>query len=332
MEIIFMKTWLEVEHKQEVASKILTNSIRKGRVSHAYLIQGARGTGKQAIANLFAKTIFCLHRVNLDPCHACINCKRVDSRNHPDIFWVEPEGSSIKNDKINQLKYEMNYSSLESSQKIYIIKDADTLTLQAANRILKFLEEPTTNTIAILLTENSQSIIPTIRSRCQIIDLKPLNPIEFYTQLVDSGLTKERAQLFSALTNNLDEALKWNEDDWFAQARKLVIQWIEILSNNIEDAYLFLHNRFLPHFKETEQLQQGLDLLMIAFKDLLYYRLNKLQSMTFFIPEDKLLHRCIHTFSEKRILSILKAILQAKQRLKQRVNSTLVMEQLTLHI
>lgn len=332
MENLFMKTWLEVEHHQEMASKILTNSIRKGRISHAYLIQGARNTGKQAIAELFAKTMLCLNRVNLDPCHTCKNCKRIDSRNHPDILWVEPEGQSIKNEQINRLKYEVNYSGLESSQKIYIIKDADTLTLQAANRILKFLEEPTTKTIAILLTENSQSVMPTIHSRCQIIDLKPLNPTKFYEQLIETGLTKERAQLLSALTNNLDEAIQWNEDDWFAQARKLMIQWMEIFCNNHADAYLFLHTHFLSHFKETEQLQFGLDLLMIVFKDLLYYRFNMLQSIKFFTPEDKLLQRCVYTFSEKRILEALKAILQAKQRLKQRVNSTLVMEQLTLHI
>ncbi|MGM8213860.1 DNA polymerase III subunit delta' [Virgibacillus sp. W0430] len=327
-----MSTWAEIMETQPLAGKILTNSIKKGRISHAYLLQGPRGTGKEAIALLLAQTMFCLNKKGTDPCHSCTNCKRISTKNHPDVHWLEPDGQSIKNEQIDTLKSEFKYTGLESVQKVYVIKDANTLTLHAANRILKFLEEPNKKTTAILLTENSQSIIPTIRSRCQSIDLKPLSPALFQQQLIEAGISEANAVFFSALTNNLEEAIRWNEEDWFAQGRKLMVQWIEIFSSRQEDMYLFLHQHWLPHFKEGDQLQHGLDLLMVAFKDLLYFHIDKQNSMVAFQPEDERLHKAVTVFSVKRILSALTALLSAKQKLKQRVNPTLVMEQLTLHI
>src|SRR5690625_4179741 len=180
-----MKTWSEVAKIQPLASKIITHSIIKNRISHAYLIQGERGTGKEAIALLLAKGLFCEHRQGVEPCQICNICKRIESGNHPDVHWIQPDGRSIKTEQIENLQKEFTYSGLESSQKVYIIIGSDTLTLNAANRILKFLEEPGKQTTAIMLTENSQSIIPTIRSRCQVIDLQPLNPLLFRYQLIE---------------------------------------------------------------------------------------------------------------------------------------------------
>src|SRR5690606_18903914 len=128
---------------------MLMNSIKRNRVSHAYLINGEHGTGKEEFALLIAKVLFCLERNEVEPCQKCINCKRIESRNHPDVHWIEPEGKSIKKEQIENLQKEFTYSGLESNQKVYVIKEADTLTVNASNRILKFLEEPTRQTTAI---------------------------------------------------------------------------------------------------------------------------------------------------------------------------------------
>src|SRR5699024_10257168 len=98
---------------------------------------------------------------------------------------------SIKNEQIDYLRKEFSYSSLESTRKIYIIDDAQTLTNQAANRLLKFLEEPLIETTAILLTDNVQAIIPTIRSRCQLIDLNPLDTTVLQDKMMESNLSKQ---------------------------------------------------------------------------------------------------------------------------------------------
>jgi DNA polymerase III subunit delta' len=326
-----MKSWSEIAEIQSMASKVITNSIKKGRISHAYLIQGARGTGKEAIAVIIAKVLFCENLTGVNPCLTCNACKRIDSRNHPDVHWVEPEGQSIKIEQIRNLQKEFTYSGLESDQKVYIIKGADTLTANAANRILKFLEEPSQKTTAIMLTENSQSILPTIRSRCQIIDLQPLNPERFQSKLIEAGLNEASAKLMSALTNNLDEALEWSKDEWFAEARKLVVQLVETFTDNSNDVYLFMHNQWFASFKERIKIEQGIDLLLLAFKDILYSHLGNEESIVFF-QQDEQLERLGMYFSQEKLVSILHGLLDAKRKLKQNVHPTLVMEQVTLQI
>ncbi|MGJ9460249.1 DNA polymerase III subunit delta' [Oceanobacillus sp. CF4.6] len=327
-----MKTWSEVADVQPLASRIIINSIKKGRVSHAYLLHGERGTGKEAIALLIAKGLFCTDKFGVEPCNECNNCKRIASGNHPDVHWIEPEGQSIKIEQVRNLQKEFSYSGVESNQKVYIIKDADTLTVNAANRILKFLEEPSKQTTAIMLTENSQSIIPTIRSRCQIVDLQPLNTVSFQNHLMENGMAKNDAVLMSALTNNLDEAFKWNEDEWFAEARKLMVQLIEMFTIKPEDVYLFVHNHWVPHFKDRKEQEQGLDLLLLAFKDILYYHIGNEGAYAFFTPEDALVEKAAMSFSQEHLVNILNLVLKAKRKLKQNVQPTLVIEQLALQI
>ncbi|QKY70874.1 DNA polymerase III subunit delta' [Lentibacillus sp. CBA3610] len=327
-----MKTWSEAAGIQPLASKIITNSIQRDRISHAYLLQGDRGTGKEAIALLLAKTLFCNNRSGVEPCQECNTCKRIDSGNHPDVHWIEPDGRSIRKEQIEHLQKEFSYSGLESDKKVYVAKGADTLTSNAANRLLKFLEEPAKQTTAILMTENSSSIIPTIRSRCQAIDLKPLNPAAFQDQLVDNGVSRSNAVLMSALTNNLDEAISWSKDEWFAQARKLMVQLIETFSTNPNDVFLFIHQQWMPHFKERTQQEQGLDLLLLGFKDILYYHIGKEEDLVVFTRDDARIESLVMFFSQEKLLDILNKLLDAKRKLKQNVHPTLVMEQLTIQI
>ncbi|WP_284140703.1 MULTISPECIES: DNA polymerase III subunit delta' [unclassified Virgibacillus] len=327
-----MKTWEEMEKVQPLASRIITNSIQKDRISHAYLIQGARGTGKREIAQLLAKGLFCEQKTGIEPCNACNMCKRIDSRNHPDVHWIEPEGQSIKIEQVRRLQKEFTYSGLESDQKVYIIQSAELLTLNAANRILKFLEEPNKKTTAIMLTENSQAIIATIRSRCQVIDLQPLSPTLFYEILVESGVSEGNAVFMRALTNDLNEATRLLSDDWFAEARKLVVQLVEMFAINPDDVYLFIHRHWLAHFKDREQHEQGLDLLLLAFRDVLYFHIGNEAAIVCFQAGDERLERLAMHFSQEQLAIILQQLLQAKRSIKQNVHPTLVMEQLTLQI
>lgn len=327
-----MRTWSEMKEIQPLASQMIINSIRKDRISHAYLLHGERGTGKENMAILLTKVLFCLERDGVDPCQECVNCKRIESRNHPDVHWIEPDGKSIKKEQVENLQKEFTYSGLESNRKVYVIKEADTLTVNASNRILKFLEEPTRQTTAILLTENSQSILSTIQSRCQIIDLKPLNPQAFQERLIESGVEKQTATLLSALTNNYEEALGWSQDEWFAEIRILVIKLVETLSFKPEDIYLFIHSHLVPQLKERSEQEHFLDLCILAFKDILYYHVREERKPVFFSHTDTLLERAAMSFPEERIVNILNAILQAKRKLKQNVQATLVLEQLMLQI
>ncbi len=327
-----METWDNVATKQPVASKIVMNSLRKERISHAYLLQGGRGTGKRSLATLFAKTLFCPHKVDIHPCDECHVCRRISSGNHPDVHWIEPDGHSIKIEQIKNLQAEFTYSGLESEQKVYILTAAHTLTVNAANRILKFLEEPNNQTTALLLTEHGGQILPTIRSRCQLIDLQPLNEMGFRRELETIGIPSSETALLSTLTNNLDEAKEYSQDEWFAQARKIVLQLVDMYTTAPSDVFLYVHQEWLPHFKEREQQELGYDLLMIAFKDVLHTHLQMDDSLVMYKTEEERLMRAIHRFTAGEVASILRAILETKRKLQQHVHPTLVLEQLTLHI
>lgn len=327
-----MKTWLELTEVQPLVSRIMVNSVKKERISHAYLIQGLRGTGKRALAILFSKTLFCQNKNGLEPCHKCDVCKRISSKNHPDIYWIEPDGRSIKNDQIDSLRREFSYDALESTRKIYIISQAETLTVNAANRILKFLEEPTTKTTAILLTENKQAIIPTIRSRCQELDLRPLNKTIFKRELHQLEILDDNAQLLSALTNNIDEALSLNNDKKIYDIQSLVKDFIAVILNNYNERYLFIHQQWLEQLQDREEIELGIDLLILAFKDIIYAQIKTKDLITVFHEKDKILEQAIDHFSQKRLLQILQVLLSAKQKMKQHIHPVLVMEQLVLQI
>ena len=331
-----MLTWSKLKKVQPVTSKILMNSFQKNRLSHAYLIQGQRGTGKKQIATLIAMTIFCTDKDGIEPCQSCHMCKRILSKNHPDVHWVEPDGQSIKKEQIDLLRKEFVYTSLESAtRKIYIITKADTLTVNAANRILKFLEEPDLNITAILLTDHLQSILPTIQSRCQILELRPLDPKNFQKQLLSLEqvtINEYNARLLSALTNNIDEAIEFHSEEKVYKIRHLAFEFIYLLISNKDDKYLFIHQKWLSLLKDKADLVLGLDILLLTFKDILHMKIGRSDETVIFRPTDRLLLQAVDRFSEKRLLHILKSIVGAKQKINHNVHPTLVMEQLVLKI
>src|SRR5690625_2957562 len=113
--------WSQFSKTQPLASKIMVNSILKNRLSHAYLIQGERGTGKKTLATLLTMTLFCEQKDGANPCNLCHSCRRIHSQNHPDVHWIEPDGASIKNEQIDYLRKEFTYSGVESTRKVYVI-------------------------------------------------------------------------------------------------------------------------------------------------------------------------------------------------------------------
>ncbi|MFC4403555.1 DNA polymerase III subunit delta' [Gracilibacillus xinjiangensis] len=326
-----VNSWEDMFRQQPVVSKMITNSIRKNRISHAYLLHGDKGTGKSSLAQLLAKSIFCKNRNQFEPCQECVDCKRINSGNHPDVHVITPDGASIKTDQIAHLKKEFTYTGLESNKKVYIIEHADKMTDNAANRLLKFLEEPSSETTAVLLTENSQSLLATIRSRCQILSLQPLNPKQLEKKLIDSGLTDANARILTTFTRNLDEALDKSKDTWFAQARKLVVQLVEMLQNNRNEVPIFVHTQWMPHFKEKNQLQEGLDLLLVWFRDVIHYHMDDPSSIVFLHQMEKLEQASMY-WSMQDITKHLQTIMEAKRKLEQNVHPQLVIEQLTLQI
>lgn len=326
------KTWDELEGIQPTVLKMLKHSIVKNRVAHAFLFEGMRGTGKKDVSFLLAKSMFChAPSEGYKPCEACVNCKRINHGNHPDIHLVEPEGLSIKKNQIKSLQDEFAKTGVESKKKLYTIVHADKMTTNAANSLLKFLEEPNAETIAILITEQAQQILPTILSRCQIINFRPLSSNIMVEKLIDEGVNPQIAPLVGELTNNLEEGLTLNHDEWFAQAQKIVVKLYEVLKKNPLEAMVMLQENWFMHFKEKEQVDRGLDLLLLILKDLLYIQLGKTEQTVFLSERERFKQFALQT-SGRRLTEQMSAVLDAKRKLHANMNQQLLMEQLVLKL
>ncbi|MFJ5717985.1 DNA polymerase III subunit delta' [Neobacillus sp. NPDC093127] len=327
-----VKTWDQLEELQPAVLRMVKNSLVKNRVAHAYLFEGMKGTGKKEIGLLFTKALFCESLIDgYKPCETCHNCRRITSGNHPDVHIVEPDGLSIKVDQIRNLQAEFSKKGVESLKKVYLISGADKMSVSASNSLLKFLEEPSAETVAILLSEQPQQMLPTILSRCQILTFQPLPPQVMIKQLVENGVNPGKAPLLAELTNNIEEALQLNVDEWFAQAQKIVLKLYEVLEKNSLEAMVTLQQEWFQHFKEKEQLHRGLELFLLIFKDLLYIQLDKQEQIVFKADSERLTQYALKT-SGRRLSNQMSAILDAKRKLEKNMNPQLMMEQLVLKL
>ncbi|WP_456277161.1 DNA polymerase III subunit delta' [Bacillus sp. AK128] len=324
------KTWDDIAIQQPVIAKMLTNSIQKNRVAHAYLLEGKRGTGKKQIAILLAKTLFCKDiQAIVNPCHNCINCRRIQSGNHPDVHLIEPDGLSIKKQQIQLLQEEFAKTGVESKQKFYIINHADKMTVNASNSLLKFLEEPNQETTAVLITEQLNKMIDTIISRCQTLSTKTVPKTLLSEQLINEGVNPLVALVVVQLTNSIDQAQSLVQDDWFAESRKIVLQLCEVIDS--PSGLFFIQEKWIQHFKEREQIETGLDLLLLYYRDLLSIIIGEEEAVVYRDVLEQQKQRALQ-LSQKSVVEKMAAILEAKKRLNANVQGQLMMEQLVLNL
>lgn len=321
----------DVNKLQPVVMKQLQTVYQKNRVAHAYLFEGAKGTGKVAVMRSFVKLLLCEQPIQNVSCETCRGCRRFESGNHPNFIQIEPDGQDIKKDQMLQLIFEMNKTALEAGRKIYVLHRADRLNASAANTLLKFLEEPEGLVTAILLTEKAHAILPTIRSRSQIITFPSIPYEERVKVMIDEGLTASMAATVCMVTNDLDESLLLAKDEQFAQVRKTVLKLVEAVETNVHEAMLTVHEDWLPLLKEKEETEQALDLLLFAYRDLVAVKANSNATYTYpdFLPfyQQRALHISFEHLSNK-----IEAILKAKQQMHRNMNRTLLMEQLMLNL
>lgn len=326
------KTWQDMSQIQPQVMTMLQNSITKNRVAHAYIFEGEKGAGKQDISKTFAKSLLCeALTAGYKPCEKCRNCKRISSGNHPDVHLIERDGLSIKKEQIKSLQEEFSKKSVEADRKVYMIADADKMSVGAANSLLKFLEEPSADTVAILMTEQLQRILPTILSRCQVISFKPLSPENVKRKLIEQDLDPQLASVISHLTQNVEAGIELSHDEWFVQAQKIVVKLYEVLKQNSLKALLYLQTDWFSHFKEREQVDRGLDLLLLIYKDLLYIQLDKKDLVVFQSKLKEFETHALH-LSPRRLAEHMGYILEAKRKLMSNTNPQLLMEQLVLNL
>ncbi|ARK28425.1 DNA polymerase III subunit delta' [Halalkalibacter krulwichiae] len=326
-----MDTWEQLKETQPRIVNLLVRTLEKDRLAHAYLFEGSKGTGKKKVALQLAKSYFCGERKATDPCMHCADCKRIEHGNHPDVHMIDPDGQSIKKHQVEHLQKEFSYRGMESAKKVYIVNHADLMTVGAANSILKFLEEPAAETLAILLTEQGSKVLPTIHSRSQHLTFAPLSREKFIENLIKNGNSSTISTLIASLTTSEDEATLLLEGDWIAQARTVVIQLVEEAYSRPSQVLFTLQEKWLPLFKERAQQETGLDMILLWMRDLMYTKVGKVDALTYVDQQSKLEQQAL-TSSQELLSRNMSAVLQAKRHLAANVNLQLLMEKLLLTI
>lgn len=293
------------------------------KLSHAYLFEGDDLETMITTAVTFASHILCQDN---GQCKA-----KIEAHNHPDFHYVKTDETTIKKARIEQLVHHMNQLPIESDFKVYIIQDFERLTVQGENSILKFLEEPPSNTIAILISSKPEQILDTIHSRCQHVYFKPMHRHTFIERLVEhEGVSKPVAEFISTYTTQFEEARQLNEDNDLIQLRKQTLQWCDRLLKQRDMALIGIVE-LLKHAKNRRLQLLTLAGINAYFQDLMYIKSGMTSRITFSELQSYYETR-VQQLSYRHLTYIIEQITEVHKKLNQNVNPTLVFEQIAIKV
>ena len=312
--------------------KYISSAVENNRVSHAYILNGERGSGKKMLANLFAMTLLCETGDN-EPCGKCHSCKQAESGNHPDIIRVTHEKpNSISVDDIRtQVNNTVDIKPYQGPYKVYIIPQADMMTPQAQNAILKTIEEPPSYAVFLLLTENAETLLPTINSRCVMLKLRNIKDTLIKKYLMENlEIPDYKADMCTAFAQgNMGRAIMLANSDHFNEIREEAVQLLKHISEmELNEIVAAVKNISVYKLEITDYL----DIIMIWYRDVLLYKATKEIDKVVFKDQLQSIKEQARKSSYEGIELILESLEKAKARLKANVNFDLVMELLFLTI
>ena len=212
------------------AKEILKRAILSNRASHSYMFLGTEGIGKKLIAQEFAKAILCLDSEKTQSgsyCNKCKSCIEFSSSNNPDYIYIEPEETKIKIDQIRTMQMKVAEKPIISENKVYIINDADTMTNEAQNCLLKTLEEPPEYVTIILIGKNEENFLTTIKSRCTKVNFEKISNEDLRKYLVQNNIENISDELLEMADGSIKKSLEIIEN-------KESYQSVENIMNNLD--------------------------------------------------------------------------------------------------
>lgn len=317
---------------QKQIKEYFRNAITTGNLAHAYIINGEKGSGKEFIARILAMTLQC-EKKEIEPCGECHSCIQAKSDNQPDIIFVNHgKPNSIGVDDIReQINSDIIIKPYSSALKIYIIKESEKLTIQAQNALLKTLEEPPKYAVIILLTTNVQAILPTIISRCVVLNMKPVQDEMINKYLMEElKIPDYKAKLcVSFARGNIGRArlLAMNEEfEKIHEEAIFLMQHVKKMETNEISAAI----------KKVSDYSIGtadyIDIISVWYRDALMFKATKDPNTLIFKNEIKYINRVAEFSDYEGLENILDALEKTKKRLKANVNFELAMELLLLTI
>ncbi len=320
-------SWSENPNRQAVA--MLQYGLAGGKLSHAYIFHGPKGTGKRKTARLFAQTLFCREGLT-EACGRCVECRKFLHDNHPDFHPILPEGASIKIDQIRELQKEFSFRTASSQSKIYVIEQAEKMTVQASNSLLKFLEEPGSQVIALLLTENGHALLPTIRSRAQWIPFSPAAPDALAPVLIGEGFSPALVHPAVRISAGLDGAREIIQTNWFAEMLSVMIQLAKESLINTQSALMTVNQKIVKS-ELMDHIDTLLDLWVLWYKDMIQLQWDRKDRIVF---KDQLDWMGTHAFRQVPAywIEAMEKVVELRKRLRFHVNPQLALEQLLISL
>lgn len=243
--------------------------LSQGRLAHAYLFYGPREAPKKEFALELVKALNC-EQGPLNACDQCRFCRQIMHNNHLDVITIQPDGAFIKIDQLRSLQRHFRMKAAEQSYRAVIIEQAEKMRAEAANSLLKFLEEPPSPMVVILLTEQLSTVLPTIRSRCQQIRFAAQPPSIKARQWQKKGFSPELATLFAYLTLHPQEADNGDETKWREEIDHL-ISWNQKILKGSTAALLTVEEDWFQNWLSERKIPLLLECLMLWYRELLFY-------------------------------------------------------------
>ena len=317
---------------QEQIKEHLQNALESGKISHAYIINGEKSSGKEFIAKVFAMALQC-ETGGTEPCQECHSCKQALTANQPDIIRViheKPNTISVDDIRV-QINNDVAIKPYSSHYKVYILNEAEKMTPQAQNALLKTLEEPPEYAVILLLTANVNSLLPTILSRCVVLNMKPVSDTQVKKYLMEQlHIPDYKAEVCVAFARgNVGKAKSLATSEDFENVKNEALSLLKYIKD------MELHEIIAAIKKITEyklEINDYLDIMAIWYRDILLFKATKDANHLVFREELTALRQAASRSSYEGIENIIKALDKAKARLNANVNFDLTMELLLLEI
>ena len=317
---------------QEQLKEHLQNAIATKKVSHAYIINGERSSGKEFIARIFAMALQC-ERGEIEPCGECHSCKQALSSNQPDIVYVSHEKpNTIGVEDIRaQINGDIAIKPYSSPRKIYIMNEGEKMTVQAQNALLKTLEEPPEYAVILILTTHVEALLPTILSRCVVLNMKPVSDALVKKYLMEElAVPDYKANICVAFARgNIGKAKLLASSEEFEKVRDEAITLVKYI-NDMEVNEIVKAIKKITEYKFD--VNDYLDILSAWYRDVLLFKATKDVNSLIFKEEIQQIMRVSDRSTYEGIETIVNALQQAKRRLEANVNFDLTMELLLLTI
>lgn len=260
---------------QPVIYQTFENALTSNHLSHAYLLSGSTGMPLKEVAIHLGKSLICDNPSPL-ACEQCMTCLRVDEGNYPDFMIFDGETNKIKKGDVERVMSNFDRSALEEKGiMIYVLHLVETMTAQAVNSLLKFLEEPGKNIYAFLTTENESKVLPTIISRTQVLRFKAIPREDVIEEALSLGVLDEDAELLSSFYNDANTIQRIAETENYQIAKQALNDQLNALLISSDDAIFTCERLVIPKIKTNDIARLYLKMLAEVFQNLLNISVNE---------------------------------------------------------